>query len=152
MLRLRRTILLARCVFGMALLLGASASEARKGEPPYSLAHPAKAGVDVAIVDGRQRGILSRPFVGYLVAVTIFTLGNSSDAFLLLRAHDAGLPTHAVPLLWSLQHVVKVAAGVWGGGLADRIGRRQALALGWMVYAAIYAGFAFVTDIKAIPR
>ena len=51
MLRLRRIIRLARCVFGIVLLLGACASEARKGELPYSLAHPAKAGVDVAIVD-----------------------------------------------------------------------------------------------------
>ena len=65
--------------------------------------------------------------------MTLFALGNSSDAFLLLRAHDAGLPLAAAPLLWALHHVVKSVVSAWGGGLADRIGRRRALApaAGW---------------------
>jgi predicted MFS family arabinose efflux permease len=95
-------------------------------------------------------GILSRPFVAYLGSVVLFGLGNSSDAFLLLRAHDAGLPVTAAPLLWSAHHVVKSLASAWGGGLADRIGRRRALALGWLVYAAIYAGFARAHGAVAI--
>ncbi len=94
--------------------------------------------------------LLSRPFRGYLAAVVLFSLGNSSDAFLLLRAHDAGLPITAAPLLWALHHVVKSAIGAWGGALADSVGRRRALALGWLVYAAIYAGFAFVTGLVGI--
>jgi MFS family permease len=94
--------------------------------------------------------ILSRPFAGYLGAVTLFALGNSSDAFLLLRAHDAGVPLEAAPLLWSLHHVVKSVVSAWGGGLADRIGRRRALACGWLVYALIYVGFAFARGAPAI--
>jgi MFS family permease len=94
--------------------------------------------------------ILTRPFVGYLGAVTLFTLGNSSDAFLLLRAHDAGLPVMAMPLLWAFHNGVKAVIGAWGGGFADRIGRRSALALGWVVYAAIYAGFAVATTTSGI--
>jgi MFS family permease len=94
--------------------------------------------------------VLTGPFVGYVAAISLFALGNSSDAFLLLRAHDAGLPAHAAPLLWALHHVVKSAMGAWAGGLADRIGRRRALALGWVVYAAIYAGFAIATSRAAI--
>jgi MFS family permease len=90
--------------------------------------------------------ILSRPFAAYLGAVALFALGNSSDAFLLLRAHDAGLPLSAAPLIWSAHHVVKSVVSAWGGGLSDRIGRRRAVGLGWLVYAAIYAGFAFVTS------
>jgi MFS family permease len=87
--------------------------------------------------------ILSRPFLGYLLATILFALGNSSDAFLLLRVHDAGLPTQAAPLLWALHHVVKSTTSAKAGELADRLGRRRALAAGWITYAAIYAGFAF---------
>jgi len=93
---------------------------------------------------------LSRPFAGYLGAVSLFALGNSSDAFLLLRVHDAGLPLAMAPLLWAAHHVVKSVISAWGGGLADRIGRRRAVALGWVVYAAIYAGFAHATSGPAI--
>jgi MFS family permease len=99
---------------------------------------------------GPRPRVLSRPFVGYLAAVTLFTLGNSSDAFLLLRAHQAGLPVAAAPLLWALHNAVKSFMGAWGGGLADRIGRRRALALGWLVYAAIYGGFAVAESASAI--
>jgi MFS family permease len=94
--------------------------------------------------------LLSRPFLGYLAAVTLFALGNSSDAFLILRAHEAGLPWHAAPLLWSVHHLIKAAIGAWAGGLADRLGRRWALALGWLVYAGIYVGFAFAHSRAAV--
>lgn len=94
--------------------------------------------------------VLSRPFAGYLAAVTLFTLGNSSDAFLLWRAHQAGLPVAAAPLLWAFHNGVKAFMGAWGGGFADRIGRRRALALGWLVYAGIYAGFAVAQSASAI--
>ena len=94
--------------------------------------------------------VLSRPFLGYLAAVTLFALGNSSDAFLILRAHEAGLPWDAAPLLWSVHHLIKAAIGAWAGGLADRLGRRWALALGWLVYAGIYVGFAFAHSRTAV--
>jgi MFS family permease len=82
--------------------------------------------------------------------VVLFALGNSSDAFLLLRAHDAGLPVAAAPLVWAAHHVVKSIISAWGGGLADQVGRRRALAWGWLVYAAIYAGFAYAQSRTAI--
>lgn len=104
-------------------------------------------GLPLAVAPPR---VASRPFVAYLAAISLFALGNSSDAFLLLRAHEAGLPAHAAPLLWALHHAVKAAIGAWAGGLADRIGRRRALALGWLVYAAIYAGFAFADGRAAV--
>lgn len=94
--------------------------------------------------------LLSRPFVAYLAAVALFALGNSSDAFLLLRAHDAGLPIAAAPLLWAAHHVVKSIVSAWGGGLSDRIGRRRALGWGWLVYAAIYVGFGLAQSRSAI--
>lgn len=80
----------------------------------------------------------------YLGVLVLFTLGNASDAFLLLRAHDVGVPVAAVPLLWGALHVSKSAFSVWGGRWSDRVGARTAIVAGWMVYAAVYAGFALV--------
>jgi MFS family permease len=89
---------------------------------------------------GRRR---VRPaLVRYLAVLAIFTLGNSSDAFLLLRAQEAGVSLAAIPALWAFHHLVKAAAGTHGGGLADRWGPRRAIVSGWAVYAAAYAGFA----------
>ena len=94
--------------------------------------------------------ILNRPFLGYLLATIVFALGNSSDAFLLLRVHDAGMSAQAAPLLWALHHVVKATTSAKAGELADRLGRRRALAAGWITYAGIYAGFAFARSGLAI--
>jgi MFS family permease len=68
----------------------------------------------------------------------VFTLGNSSDAFLLLRASEVGVPTAVVPLLWAMLHVVKAAASTPGGALSDRYGRRPLLVAGWLLYAGVY--------------
>jgi len=104
----------------------------------------------VAVSSAPAVPILNRPFLGYLLATVVFALGNSSDAFLLLRAHDAGLPVQAAPLLWALHHVVKSTTSAKAGELADRLGRRRALAAGWIAYAGIYAGFAFARSGLAI--
>jgi MFS family permease len=85
-------------------------------------------------------------FRRYLLIVLLFTLGNSSDAFLLLRAQETGIAVAAVPLVWALHHLVKTSASTWGGALSDRVGRRRAIAFGWTVYAVAYAGFAAVAS------
>ena len=90
-------------------------------------------------------GPLPRSFWRVIAVFALFTLGNSTDAFLLLRAEESGVPLWQLPLLWSFFHGVKAATGVPGGALADRAGRVPAIALGWLVYAAAYAGFAFVS-------
>jgi MFS family permease len=89
---------------------------------------------------------LAPGLVRYLAVLALFTLGNSSDAFLLLRAQEAGVAVAAIPLVWALHHLVKASASTWGGGLSDRIGRRGAIALGWAAYALAYAGFAAVAS------
>jgi MFS family permease len=88
---------------------------------------------------------MGAPFWRYLVVVFVFTLGASSDAFILLRASQLGIAASAIPILWAVLHVVKVTSSVWGGGLSDRVGRRPLILLGWAVYAAVYLGFAFAT-------
>lgn len=77
-----------------------------------------------------------------MVAVLVFTLGNSTDAFLLLRATSVGVPLAQVPLVWALFNGVKSLASTPGGALSDRIGRRPVVLAGWTLYAATYAGFA----------
>lgn len=75
--------------------------------------------------------------------ILLFSLGNSADAFLLLRLADVlGTATY-VPLLWALLHVVKASLSTWGGSLSDRVGRARVIAIGWSVYALVYLGFAF---------
>jgi MFS family permease len=90
---------------------------------------------------------LSQPlgarFWRVLAVIFVFTLGNSTDAFLLLRASQLGVPVALAPILWAALHLVKSAASTPGGALSDRIGRRPTLVMGWMLYAAVYLGFAF---------
>jgi MFS family permease len=84
-------------------------------------------------------------FRRYLMVLALFTLGNATDAFLLLRAGDLGVPLAAIPLLWGAHHVAKSAFSVPGGALADRFGARATIVAGWLVYAATYVAFAFAT-------
>jgi MFS family permease len=93
---------------------------------------------------------LPRGLRRYLWIVAIFTLGNSSDAFLLLRLSQAGVPLVGLTLLWSAQHAVKALLAMRGGVLSDRIGRRSLIVSGWTVYALVYAGFAFSTSTSAL--
>jgi MFS family permease len=81
-------------------------------------------------------------FFRLLLVLFVFTLGNSTDAYLLLRLSDLGVPVTAVPLLWAALHVVKAGASLGGGWFADRYGRRRTIVGGWLVYGAVYAGFA----------
>ena len=85
-------------------------------------------------------------FKSYLGAVFLFTLGNSSDAFLLLRAQAVGVPVSSLPLLWMALHVVKSASSYPAGVLSDRIGRRGLIVGGWCVYALVYLGFGFASQ------
>lgn len=89
---------------------------------------------------GIMRNTKLRPF---LLSVFIFTLGNSSDAFLLLRARERGVGLAFIPLLWFVLHVVKTVSSTPAGVLSDRIGRRRVIIAGWLIYAAVYCGFAF---------
>ncbi len=81
----------------------------------------------------------------YLIILLIFTLGNSSDAFLMLWASRLGVATAMLPLLWTYFHLVKMLAAMPFGALSDWFGRRWMIVAGWSVYALAYTGFAFAT-------
>jgi MFS family permease len=84
-------------------------------------------------------------FKRFLLVLGLFTLSNSSDSFLILRARDAGVSIALIPLLWAAHHASKVLSSLWGGDLSDRLGRKRLIVSGWILYAAVYAGFAFAT-------
>jgi MFS family permease len=84
-----------------------------------------------------------RRFRIYLLALLVFSLGNSSDAFLLVRAGEAGVPTPALPLVWCVFHIAKSSGNLLVGRGVDRWGARGFILCGWMVYAAVYVGFGF---------
>jgi len=86
---------------------------------------------------------LSRRFWAYLVVVLLFTLGNSTDAFLLLRANQLGVPVALAPILWAVLNFVKAATGTYGGQLSDRVGRKPLIVGGWLLYAAVYFAFGW---------
>jgi MFS family permease len=83
-------------------------------------------------------------FKRFLLVIALFTLSNSTDAFLLLRAEKAGIAPAVLPLLWMALHLSKVFFSLVGGDLSDKIGRKTLIFSGWIVYALVYVGFAFV--------
>jgi MFS family permease len=89
---------------------------------------------------------LPKRFWGALAAVTLFTLGNSTDAFLLLRATQLGVPVAMAPILWAMLHLVKSSSSTPGGVLSDRIGRKPAVIAGWVIYAVVYLLFGRATE------
>jgi len=86
--------------------------------------------------------ILKGSFVRFLGVMLLFTLGNSSDAFLILRAEDVGISATIIPVVVALFNLTSAAAAIPAGRLADRIGRRRAISYGWLVYVLVYLGFA----------
>jgi MFS family permease len=111
----------------------------------------ARRGVRMASAsDGKERAALPRALRAPLVAVFLFGLGNASDAFLLLRASQLGMDALALTLLWSGFHIVKWACSAPSGRLVDRLGPGRPLLVGWLLYAAVYAGFAYANGIASM--
>lgn len=130
---MREVFLLAAipaAVVVLVLLLGVR-------ESPRSL--PARSAAPTPHGSWRELG---GGFHRFLLAQVIFTLGNSTDAFLLFALAEAGVSKEWVALLWSLHHVVKMLATYAGGRLSDRTGRRPMVLAGWAVYGLVYLGFA----------
>ena len=89
----------------------------------------------------------SRRFKIFLVIMAVFTLGNSSDFFVILRAQNLGSPVINVVLMLVLFNVTYAAVSLPAGRLSDRLGRRRVMIIGWFVYAAVYIGFASASSL-----
>lgn len=88
--------------------------------------------------------------LAYFAVLLVFSLGNSSDAFLLLRLSEALGGATYVPLLWAAIHAVKASLATWGGTLSDRVGRKRVIVMGWAVYAVVYLGFATADSARTL--
>jgi len=85
-------------------------------------------------------------FQKFLIVIFVFTLGNSTDAFLLLRVQQLGVPIMLLPMIWVVLHIVKMVSSIPGGIISDRIGRKKVIVTGYLVYALVYAGFGAATQ------
>jgi MFS family permease len=127
---------------------------------PPTAAGSAQAAVSAAPVGLVRRTIGSvsewrrfpRPFWLFMLANALFTLGNSSDAFLALRSQNLGLTLLALLLTIVAFNATNAIVAWPAGALSDRIGRRGLIALAWLIYAVCYAGFAVATSaIWVVP-
>jgi MFS family permease len=91
-------------------------------------------------------GKLPLPYYLFLGVMVIFSLGNSSDAFLILRASNLGLSIIAIPIAYALFNFTYALSSIPLGSLSDKIGREKVIILGWIAYTLSYLGFAFATS------
>jgi MFS family permease len=84
-------------------------------------------------------------FKRYLVVVALFTLGNSSNMFLLLRVRELGLPEAQVPLAWAAVSFIAMLFSTPLSALSDRVGRTRLLVVGWLAYGLFYLGLGLLT-------
>jgi MFS family permease len=132
-----------RIIFAVAAALGliAVAFTLLLREPPAPAAAPAPAGPADSAAPR-----FSRRYWIVLLLLSIFSFANSSDAFLLLRARQVGLPPWAVVLAYAVFSLVYMAVSYPAGALSDRVGRWPLILVGWALYAAVYFGFGYGLD------
>ncbi len=93
---------------------------------------------------------LGKNFLIFMLIVGIFDLGNSSDAFLVLRAQERGMSVLNILIMLAVFNLVYALVSTPAGGLSDKIGRRKVIIGGWIIYALIYLGFALAKNVTHI--
>lgn len=96
------------------------------------------------------RAALGTGFWWLMAAIVVFTLGNSADAFLLLRLSDAGVSAVWVAVLWSAFSLVKMASNLVGGRMSDVVGAKPLVLLGWLFYAVVYFAMGVSTTTTVL--
>jgi MFS family permease len=132
-----RTVLLWAAVPGGFAMLALALTR----EPPRPPPMPATPGEPTALPPALKRALLP---------VALFAFANATDAFLLVKAARLGASPILAPLLWLALHVIKASTATVGGRLADRHGKRNALALGWSVYAVTWSAVGFAQSIPVL--
>lgn len=132
-----RTVFALTAVPGLLSVLTVAFALREPAAPPPATTTAPTAPAEKRPLPPRLRALLG--------LVALFTLGNASDGFLVLRASDLGVPTRWLPLAWGALSLLRALAAAPGGRVADRFGRGRALALGWALYAVAYLGFGLAT-------
>ena len=123
------TLVPAAICLMLALVLREPPADAARAKPPAFSWHMAG---------------LSPAFKRYLVVLALFTLGNSSNMFLLLRARELGLPEAQVPLAWAAVSAIAMLFSTPLSALSDRIGRVRLIVVGWFAYGLFYLGLGLM--------
>jgi len=131
-----RTVFLLSLIPGLlaVVLLAAGVRDVR----PAAVPTPRRERLHIAAAWREMPSSLRR----FTLILLLFTLGNSSDAFLLLKAQQMGVSIALIPILWMALHLIKMASSLPAGMLSDRLGRKGMILAGWSVYAITYGGFA----------
>jgi MFS family permease len=132
-----RTVFLWAAVPGVFAMIALALTR----EPPRPLPAPAAPGESRALPPALRRALLP---------IVLFAFANATDAFILVKAARLGAPPILAPLLWLGLHVIKASTATAGGRLADRYGKRNALALGWTVYAVTWSAVGFAESIPLL--
>lgn len=148
-----------RVIFGVGAGLGLASflltllvRESDTAQPTADAPAPARASRGGATATGAQTAVrvrLPRSYWMVLGVLVLFSLANSSDTFILLRASDLGYSPWAVVMVYALFNVTYAALSYPAGSLSDRLGRWRIIAVGWVIYAVVYAGFALLPAAHA---
>ncbi len=116
-----------------------------------AFARESAAGLDPAAPSRRaERGLRSLPFTMFVVANIVFTLGNSSNAFLILKAREAGLEVSLIPVIWIVFNVLYTLSSPIFGSLSDRVGRKPIIVVSFVYYSVVYCAFAFARSLWVV--
>jgi len=132
-----RTVFLWAAVPGVLAMIALALTR----EPPRPAPMPAAPGETTALPPALKRALLP---------VALFAFANATDAFIIVKAARLGASPILAPLLWLALHVIKASTATVGGRLADRYGKRNALALGWSVYAVTWSAVGFAASIPLL--
>lgn len=98
--------------------------------------------VESRIAPPSMKGLNSE-FKRFLLIVILFSLGNSSDAFLILRARNLGIAPEIIPIWWAIFSLVATILSIPSGIISDKVGRKPLIIVGYMIFSIVYLGFGF---------
>ena len=98
----------------------------------------------------QQIPIKNRSFILFLIAITVFTLGNSSNAFLILKAREVGLEVYLIPLIWMVYNIFGSISSPIFGSLSDRVGRKAIILISFLYYSLIYSLFGLTERLLIV--
>ncbi len=149
-----------RVIFGIGSVLGLGSlgltffvreSDSSAMKTPAANSEPATTDAESSPSSAARTGLLKLPgsYWSVLCVLILFSLANSSDTFLLLRARDLGYSSWAVVLIYAIYNVTYSLLSFPMGVLSDKRGRWRIIAIGWAIYAGVYAGFALLPTSHA---